>query len=155
MKDSPLPKSNATWGLELDRSKLVADQLPDYPLPFKSMSMVSYQGNYTNFSVASCDLTHNYLEAKVNCSGASCAVHSMRKLDRFTDDYTKTADASMRRNIVTNLMATLPRVDNPTVGSVDARGSSNAEKWMADPTDFIGVRYSNVHLHKGLYRCAL
>ncbi|KAF2830870.1 hypothetical protein CC86DRAFT_168342 [Ophiobolus disseminans] len=138
----------ATWGLEPDQSKTEPGSRPNYPLPFLSMSMVADTANYTNFSVASCDLTYSYLEAKVNCNGTSCGVKSMRKLDLFRDGYVKDADDFTRRNIFLNLMVTLPRVDNPTVGSPSARGSANAEKWMANPIDFIGARYSNVELYK-------
>lgn len=138
----------STWGLEPDKSRGGGNIKSDYPRRFLSMSLVADTSNHTNYSVASCGLTYNYLEARVNCNGTACEVNSMRKLDLFGDGYTKDNDAFVRGNIFFNLMVYLPRVDNNNVGSPSARGSSNAEKWMSDPTDFIGTRYSNVELYK-------
>jgi hypothetical protein len=112
------------------------------------MSLVDDTANYTNYSVAACNVDYNYLEAKVSCNGTSCGVDSMRKLDLLSDGYTTSNNLFTNGNIMFNMMLTLPRVDNLGVGSPSARGSSNAEKWMADPTDFIGLRYDNVELYK-------
>jgi hypothetical protein len=134
-----------TWGLDGDKP-LTSNR--DYPRRFLSMSLVAQTGAYTNYSVAHCGVSYNYLEANVNCNGTSCGVKSMRKLDLISDGYTMNDDSFVRGNIIYNLMAILPRIDNPTVGSPSARGSSNAEKWMAEPTNFIGARYDNVELYK-------
>jgi hypothetical protein len=45
-------------------------------------------------------------------------------------------------------MIYMPTLDNYNVGSAGARGSTNMEKWMMDPSDFIGIRYDNVDLWK-------
>lgn len=138
----------STWGLEPDKSRSAENARNEYPKRFLSMSLVEDTSNYTNYSVASCGLTYNYLEANVNCNGTACSVKSMRKLNLFEDGYTKNYDAFLRFNVFMNLMAYLPRVDNNNVGSPNSRGSSNAEKWMSDPTDFIGTRFANVELYK-------
>jgi hypothetical protein len=134
----------STWGLVADPAKTGRD----YPRPIFSLSLVDDSAKGSNYSVTACTVNYNYLEAKVSCNGTSCGVTSMRKLDLLTDGYTIDMDAFTRGNIMTNLMSFLPRVDNANVGSPSARGSTNAEKWMADPTDFIGARYDNVKLYK-------
>jgi len=137
-----------TWGLQSAKTWTDETAKSAYPLHFLSMSLIADTVNYTNFSVAAFDLTYNYLEAKVNCNGTSCGVQSMRKLDLLGDGYTSDHDDFTRGNTFLNLVSTLPRVDNPTVGSPSSRGSSNAEKWIADPADFIGARYSYVQLYE-------
>jgi hypothetical protein len=134
----------STWGLIADKSK----DGTNYPQPIFSMSLSSDLTEDNSYSVAACNVDYNYLEAKVNCNGTSCGVVSMRKLDLLTDGYTEDEDTFTRGNIIHNLMATIPRVDNAGVSSAQARGSTNAEKWMADPTDFIGATYDNVQLYK-------
>jgi hypothetical protein len=134
----------STWGLMADKSKTSRD----YPRPILSVSLITDTANYSNYSVATCNVNYNYLEARVNCNGTSCGVDSMRKLDLMTDGYTSDEDLFTRGNIISNLMSVMPRVDNVNVGSPSARGSTNAEKWMADPTNFIGARYDNVELYK-------
>jgi hypothetical protein len=142
--DSLWTKLNSTWGVKDDPSRKVAD----FPRPILTMSLVADTANYTNYSVAACNVEYNYLEAKVSCNGTSCGVDAMRKLDLLSDGYTKNDNLFTNSNIMFNMMFYLPRVDNVGVGSPSARGSSNAEKWMADPTDFIGQRYDNVELYK-------
>jgi hypothetical protein len=134
----------STWGLMADPSKTGRD----YPRPILSLSLVDDSAKGSNYTVAACDVNLNYLEAKVNCNGTSCGVTLMRRLELLTDGYTSDNDLFTRGNIIFNLMAYMPRVDNMNVGSPSARGSTNAEKWMADPTDFIGARYDNVKLYK-------
>jgi hypothetical protein len=134
----------STWGLMFDPSK----KGQDYPRPILSMSQITETSKISNYSVAACDVDYNYLEAKINCNGTSCGVDSMRKLELLSDGYTEDNDLFTRGNIMFNLMSGMPRVDNINVGSPSARGSTNAEKWMADPTDFIGARYDNVQLYK-------
>lgn len=142
--DSIWANVTSTWGLMADKSK----EGTAYPLPILSMSLVSDLTKVSNYSIAACNVDYNYLEAKVNCNGTSCGVDAMRKLDRIADGYTEDNDDFTRGNIMHNLMATLTRVDNINVSSPSARGSTNAEKWMADPTDFIGATYDNVQLYK-------
>jgi hypothetical protein len=142
--DSLWTHLNSTWGIKDDP----AQKVTDFPRPILTMSLVDDTANYTNYSVAACNVDYNYLEAKVSCNGTSCGVDSMRKLDLLSDGYTTSNNLFTNGNIMFNMMLTLPRVDNLGVGSPSARGSSNAEKWMADPTDFIGLRYDNVELYK-------
>jgi hypothetical protein len=134
----------STWGLVADPAKTGRD----YPRPIFSLSLVDDSTEGSSYSVTACNVDYNYLEAKVNCNGTSCGVTSMRKLDLLTDGYTIDMDAFTRGNIISNLLSNLPRVDNVNVGSPSARGSTNAEKWMADPTNFIGARYDNVKLYQ-------
>jgi hypothetical protein len=138
----------ATWGLMADPSKKgpFPSILPKYPLPILSMSMIEDTDKYANYSVAACSVDYGYFEAKVLCNGTSCGVHSMRKIDLISDGYTLGDDAFTRGHLMTNLMSTLPRVDNLNIAT--PRGSTNAEMWMADPTDFIGIRSYNVALYK-------
>jgi hypothetical protein len=134
----------STWGLLADPAKTGRD----YPRPIFSLSLVDDATKGPSYSVTACNVDYNYLEAKVSCNGTSCGVTSMRKLDLLTDGYTTDMDVFTRGNIISNLLSNLPRVDNVNVGSPSARGSTNAEKWMADPTNFIGARYDNVKLYQ-------
>jgi hypothetical protein len=136
--------ATSTWGIKDDPSQ----NAQGFPRPIVTLSLVSDEADYSNYSVAACEVDYIYLEAKVHCNGTSCGVDSMRKLDLLSDGYTDDDDLFTRGNIMSNIMSVLPRVDNLNVDSASARGSSNAEKWMADPTDFIGARYDNVELYK-------
>ncbi|KAF2036780.1 hypothetical protein EK21DRAFT_95989 [Setomelanomma holmii] len=147
--DDPLwVNMTSTWTLKSDKTRITNGSSTDWPRPILSLSLVDDTENYTNMSIAACTVDYVYLEAKVNCNGTSCGVDSMRKLPLLGDAYTADNDMFTRGNILTNLMSALPRVDNTNVGSATARGSTNAEKWMADPSNFIGATYSNVELYK-------
>lgn len=127
-------------------------KIPDcagYPCPILSKSLANdtKADNY-QFSVANCDISFEYFEAGVRCNGTSCVVHKMRKLDLFGDGYTEDVDAFTRNNFLSNEMSYMPTLDNYNVGSASARGSTNMEKWMSNPEDFIGARYDNVQLYK-------
>ncbi|KAH3919091.1 hypothetical protein HBH56_028680 [Parastagonospora nodorum] len=134
-----------TWGLMGDPS---SPRIGEYPRPILSMSLAIDGDTSSNYSVTACNVDYNYFEARVNCNGTSCGVGSMRKLDLFGDGYTNDTDLVTRANIIRNLMTVLPRVDNTDVSSPSARGSTNAEKWMADPTNFIGATFDYVQLYK-------
>jgi hypothetical protein len=133
-----------TWGLMSDPASTAGND----PRPIRSMSLAIDGQESSSYSVAACNVDYNYFEARINCNGTSCGVNSMRKLDLFADGYTEDSDLFTRSNIMHNLMAVLPRVDNIDVSSPSARGSTNAEKWMADPTNFIGATYDNVQLYR-------
>jgi hypothetical protein len=137
--------TSSTWGLMFDPSKEGHGR--EYPRPILSISLVEVGSEYSNYSVAACFVNYNHLEAKINCNGTSCGVDSMRKLDLLSDGYGLNTDLETRWPIMLGIMFNMPRVDNEGVG-VPAPGSTNAEKWMADPTDFIGKRYNNVQLYK-------
>lgn len=87
-----------------------------------------------NISVATCSLDYNYLEAKVICNGTLCGVESMRKLELLSDGYTTSQDSYTRRAIISNLLSTMPSVDNNRLGS------SISERWIVNNTDFIGQK---------------
>jgi hypothetical protein len=116
-----------------------------YPCAITSKSITSWVDE-PEFSVANCDISFEYFEAGVQCNGTACAVHKMRKLDLFGDGYTQDFDGFTRNNFLSMEMNILPTVDNFGVGSAAARGSTNMEKWMADPTNFIGATYANAEL---------
>ncbi|KAL1594555.1 hypothetical protein SLS60_010315 [Paraconiothyrium brasiliense] len=111
-------------------------------ISFKSMANNDAEDeDYFNYTVASCKLSYDMYETKVGCKGRSCTPTAMRKLDLHTGvNYTQDSDAFFRSTPSLNIMSTLPRVDNLGVGSVAFRGSTNAEKWMADPTNFVGLK---------------
>lgn len=96
--------------------------------------------DFYNYTVAACKLRYEAYETKISCKDKFCAPTSMRKLDVHTGvNYSSVnEDAFIRSTVLANIMATLPTIDNLGVGSVAFRGSSNAEKWMADPTNFVG-----------------
>ncbi|KAF2449324.1 hypothetical protein P171DRAFT_350699 [Karstenula rhodostoma CBS 690.94] len=97
--------------------------------------------DYFNYTVASCKLSYDSYETRIGCKGRSCRPTAMRKIDRFIGvNYTRDSDAFFRSTPSLNTMSTLPRIDNLGVGSVAFRGSTNAEKWMADPTNFVGLK---------------
>ena len=116
----------------------------DWPctISFKSLANETAQdSDFFNYTVASCTLRYDLYEAHIGCRGRSCAPREMRRLDPFTTvNYTQDADVFMRSIPAQNVMGTLPTVDNMGIGSVAFHGSSNAEKWMRDPTNFVGMR---------------
>jgi hypothetical protein len=146
--DTLFANMTATWTLKSDVVTPGANSKPNYPLPMFSISLADDTKADDDYSVASCALDFLYLEARVNCNGTSCGVSSMRKLDLISDGYEKSQDVFTRANIIYNQFNVLPRVDNVGVASAQAKGSSNSEKWMADPTNFIGATYDNVKLYK-------
>ncbi|KAF2468548.1 uncharacterized protein BDR25DRAFT_335386 [Lindgomyces ingoldianus] len=131
--------ATATWKLNYTEGRCKS-----YPCKFNLKSI----DRTSNFTVAECQMTYQYLETRIGCNGTSCQTNSMRKLDLLGDAYTQEADDFTRSNMITNGMSTLPTIDNHGVASVIARGSTNMEKWMYDPWDFIGATYDNVDLWK-------
>lgn len=124
--------------------------IPDcdgYPCPITSKSLATPPAEEEDvFSIAQCELSFEYFEAGVRCNGTSCAVNKMRKLDLFGDGYTEDMDGFTRNNFLSNEMRYMPALDQVTVGSPAGRGSSNMEKWIMNPDDFIGASYDNVEL---------
>ena len=146
----------ATWKMNpLNPSKKCGDT-PDcsisdcagYPCPIVSKSLANDTGPEGQFSVANCNVSFDYFEAKVRCNGSTCAVHQMRKLDLFGDGYTNQTDAFTRGNFLGNEMGVLPTLDNHNVADAGARGSTNMEKWIMNPDDFIGATFQNVLLYQ-------
>lgn len=133
-----------TWGMTGGN-----ESLHHFPYGFHYRSLIdSSPGGFSNISEASCNADYVYLEAKVNCNNTSCRVLSMRKLDLLSDGYTEQNDLALRQVTMSNLLLNLPRVDNDICGVRGWDISSNPEKWMADPTDFIGWRNGAVSLYK-------
>ena len=110
-------------------------------ISFKSMANNDADDeDFFNYTVASCKVSYEAYETKINCKDKSCAPTSMRKLDRYTSvNYTaRNSDVMFRGAVLNNIIITLPAIDTLGVGTAAFRGSSNAEKWMADPTNFVG-----------------
>ncbi|KAF1977382.1 hypothetical protein BU23DRAFT_452372 [Bimuria novae-zelandiae CBS 107.79] len=119
------------------------------PISFKSLSNEdAADEDYYNYTVSTCELSYDLYETRINCKGKSCTPTAMRKIDRYTGaNYTRDTDAYFQKIVLANIMATLPNIDNLGVGSVAFRGSSNAEKWLADPTNFVGYLYTYAQLY--------
>lgn len=137
---SDFGNATATWKLNYTES----GRCDKYPCPFSFKSL----DEAYNYTVASCEMSYEYFEAGINCNGTSCAATQMRKLDLLDAGYTEDADDFTRGNLVLNSMLFLPTVDNYGVGDAGVRGSTNMEKWMMDPTNFIGATYDNVNLYQ-------
>ncbi|KAJ4381852.1 hypothetical protein N0V86_003218 [Didymella sp. IMI 355093] len=117
-----------------------------YPCPFHSKSSASREDNAT--SIATCEYYYDYVEASVECISSTCKTTALRKLDMFTDGYTRDFDVFLRGTIMANHMNTMTSVDTIGVTS-PTRGATVMEKWMFDPTDPIGVRmYDMVNLYE-------
>ncbi|KAF2264690.1 hypothetical protein CC78DRAFT_463206 [Lojkania enalia] len=112
------------------------------------INLKSLDSTGENFTVAECQLTYEYFEARIICNSTSCHTDAIKKLDLLSDGFTNDNDAYIRTTMIANGLRNLPTVDNIGVGSAAARGSTNMEKWMADPWDFIGATYENVDLYK-------
>lgn len=146
-KNEEVSREEANFGNLTSTYKLnfTKDGICDsYPcgMTFKSLD------NSDNYTVANCQLTYDYVEANISCIGKSCEAMQLRKLDLLTDGYTQDSDDFTRGNMVRTEFNLLPVVDQIGVAAAGARGSSNAEKWMNDPWNFIGVMYDNVDLYK-------
>lgn len=130
----------ATWKIAYAPVNSTCSSWP-CSLSFKSIANVdSSDEDFFNYTVASCKLSYDMYETKVVCTGRSCTPTAMRMIDRYTGvNYTRDSDDFFRSTPAYNTMVTLPQVDNLGVGSVAFRGSTNSEKWMADPTNFVGL----------------
>lgn len=117
-----------------------------YPCPFVSISSAIPDGEDEFSSVAKCGYYYDYVEASVECIASTCRATSMRKLDMYTDGYTTDFEEYVRGTIMFNLFNTMTSVDTIGVASPTARGATVMEKWMFDPSDFMGM-YSNVDLY--------
>lgn len=134
--------SNSSWKYIYNKD----EPCLNFPSPVVYMSLVWERGDMRNVSVAMCNVDYNYFEAKVNCNETSCGVSAMRKLDLLSDGYTQGDVAFTRRQVIPNLIDTMPSVDNYKQGTLKA--SSISERWIVNNTDFIGSRTSFVELYK-------
>lgn len=123
-----------------------------WPCTFSFKSLANFEAvdeDYYNYTVASCKLSYDLYETRIGCQGRTCSPTAMRKIDPYPSaNYTMNEDAFFRAVPVMNIMGMLPSIDNLGVGSVAFRGSTNAERWMADPTNFVGLLYSYVRLYE-------
>ncbi|EUC45065.1 hypothetical protein COCMIDRAFT_96576 [Bipolaris oryzae ATCC 44560] len=117
-----------------------------YPCPIRSLSLASNETYF--FSVAACDLTLENFEAQVQCTGRACAVQKMRKLPLLDDDYPIGYDTAMRNMFALTQLQQMTSLDNHNTAARVARGSTNMERWMRDPSRFIGLLYNNVNLYE-------
>lgn len=117
-----------------------------YPCPIRSVSLANQKPYF--FSVAACNLTFENFEAQVQCTGRACAVHKMRKIPLLDDDYPIGYDKTMRNMFSITQLSHMTSLDNYNMASRVARGSTNMERWMKDPSRFIGLLYSNVNLYE-------
>lgn len=131
----------STWKVALTPVNTTCSDWP-CSMSFKSMANNDADDNdFFNYTVSSCKVSYDMYETRICCQDQSCKPVAIRKIDMFTGvNYTRDSDAFFRNTPLRNIMATLPRVDNLGVGSVTFRGSTNAEKWMADPTNFVGLK---------------
>ncbi|KNG44829.1 hypothetical protein DDE82_001469 [Stemphylium lycopersici] len=146
-------KNEFTWELKIadDTTPLCANATKcppmlceQYPCPMQSESAASNETNA--FSITKCEISLGNFETGVRCNGTACAAYKMRQIDLLDDDFTAGLDMAVRKFFLPNMLLTLATADNYNVGSAIARGSTNMEKWIYDPTDFIGVLYANVDL---------
>ncbi|XP_014557657.1 hypothetical protein COCVIDRAFT_96702 [Bipolaris victoriae FI3] len=117
-----------------------------YPCPIRSLSLANEDPYF--FSVAACNLTFENFEAQVQCTGRACAVQKMRKIPLLDDDYPIGFDTTMRNQFAVIQLSQMTSLDNYNMASRVARGSTNMERWMRDPSQFIGVLYNNVNLYE-------
>jgi hypothetical protein len=110
---------------------------PSYPCPFVSKSST----NQNTTSVANCEYFYDYVEASIECKAAACRATAMRKLDTNTDGGYGLDESYLLGVIMMNLMSTITSVDTVDVSSPTAHGATVMEKWMYDPTDYIGSGY--------------
>lgn len=144
LNESAFGNATATYKLAYSDGK----RCTKYPCPISFKSINSDDDVGAVITVASCEMSYEYLQAVVRCNGTNCAAIQVRKLDLYTDGYTQDMDDFTRGNLVGNSFGTLPIVDNYNVGSITARGSTNAEKWMYNPTSFIGDTGDYAKLYK-------
>jgi hypothetical protein len=122
-----------------------------YPCPIRSESLADpSQGkdSVDKYSVANCELSFEKYEAGVRCNGTECAVYKMRKMYLYDDDYPIGYDIALRRNYIYNQLLHMTNVDIYQVATPDARGSTNMEKWIYNPLDFVGILFRSVELYK-------
>ncbi|CAN9085292.1 unnamed protein product [Alternaria alternata] len=117
-----------------------------YPCPIRSESVA--QDKEDKFSIANCELSFDKYEAGVRCNGTSCAVYKMRKLGLLDEDYPIGYDIVIRR-FTSTLLGVMPSLDfYKTETPRYHKGSTTMEKWIGDPSNFIGLGFVNVELYK-------
>lgn len=142
--------AHSTWRMQAgtlpsDDSGIAA--CSSYPCPFVSQSAAMQSENAT--SVATCEYYYDYIEASIECIGSPCRATALRKLDMYADGYTEEWEPVLLGTVAANLMSTMTSVDTIGVTSATARGATVMEKWMFDPTNFIGAHmYDNVNLYE-------
>lgn len=139
-------KNDTNFGNETSTWRMIYDnKCNGYPCPliFKSLD------NSKKYSVAECNLSFEYVEANITCETLyGCRTSSMRGRDLFSDNYGASNDSFIRLVSVTNGARLLPNVGNVDYVSDGTGNATDAENWIADPWDFMGLRYGNVDLYK-------
>ncbi|KAG9189022.1 hypothetical protein G6011_05890 [Alternaria panax] len=118
-----------------------------YPCPIRSESVA--QDKEDKFSVSDCELSFGKYEVGVRCNGTACSVYKMRKVDLLDEDFPVGYDIAVRRLFTTNLLSVMPSLDFYKTTSLRYnKGSTTMEKWISDPSNFIGLGFVNVELYK-------
>ena len=153
--DSANTTVRSTWKLERGTPQLDCSNnstgckitaCPSYPCPFVSQSSALRAANAS--SVANCEYYYDYIEASIECIASTCRATALRKLDMYTDGYTKDWESFLLGTVMANLMNTMTSVDTVGVSS-PTHSATVMEKWMFDPSNFIGAHmYDNVNLYE-------
>ncbi|KAF1997392.1 hypothetical protein P154DRAFT_471134, partial [Amniculicola lignicola CBS 123094] len=136
--ESKYGNATATWKLNYTDSGCTT-----YPCAITLKSIDST----LNISMATCNLSFEYIEAAIGCDNTTCQANAIRKLDLLDDTYTNGTNSIVKGVITFNLMIFFPSVDNFGVSDAGGRGSSNMERWLLNPWNFIGVNYENIDLY--------
>ncbi|KAF2802542.1 uncharacterized protein BDZ99DRAFT_401589, partial [Mytilinidion resinicola] len=133
-----------TWVLQAKDAKTPCTNWP-CPIILGSMDSTSSSADSvadTKITYAECVVGFNLVETSISCNGTSCRADKMRNV---SEPFNTTVESQAQHQLF-NSFAYLPTTDNFDVGSAGARGSTNMEKWMANPNDFIGATYVYVDL---------
>jgi hypothetical protein len=132
-----------TWKLDLKDSKKGCLSWP-CPITLSSLDHTERTEDRKDVRItfAECTIGFNYVETAVSCNGATCRADKIRNI---TGPWNAIIEGQAQHQLW-NIFTFLPTTDNNNVGSAGARGSTNMEKWMFNPKDFIGVSYENVDL---------
>ena len=132
---------NSTW-----KMSNAIERCTKYPCPIsvKSLGADDTRGNVT---ITNCQVSYEYYETSVSCTGMQCQADAMRKLDFISDGYTLEMDALIRFRIFQTMLDTLPSVDTVGVVGQGTKGSTYTERWLVDPSNFMGAQDQFVDLN--------
>ncbi|KAH7135982.1 hypothetical protein B0J11DRAFT_176211 [Dendryphion nanum] len=143
-KDAQFGNRSSTFKLEpaWDPTTNRTSTCGAYPCAF----LLKSRNSARNYTVAQCQATYEYFEARIHCQRVSCRPDIVRKLELFGDGYNAGDDNFTRTNLINHQLSILPGVDQFAVVDAGSRLSSNAEKWMVNPWKFIDATPGNVDL---------
>jgi hypothetical protein len=72
----------------------------------------------------------------------------MRKMDLLDDDYPEGYDAAIRKIFTPSLLGAMTTLDNYKTTMAVSRGSTTMEKWIMNPSDFVGLDLGWQDLYK-------